>query len=360
MIFDDVINKINRGKQGLNTGLPMGFNRLVNYVPDIQQGTYYLVGGETGTGKTAFADNCFLYNPYDYIQKTPDCKFKMKMIYWSFEIDKISKITKAVCKKLYTDYGITTDINFVLSRGKNRISQEIYDKVLQTRNYFEGLEDVLEIFDGAMNPTGINRYMLDYARANGKYLMKEVDNGKGGKIEVFDKYIPNDPNLYTMIMVDHVSLTKKEQGMKTKEVVDRLSEYMIPLRNNFGFIPIIVQQIGRGNSTSDRMKMDRLEPQLSDFKDSGNTQQDANVIMALFSPKRYELENFRGYDITKLKDRFRSLMVLKNRDGESDVRVGLQFVGEVGHFAELPKLSDFQADPKLYDKYANIINYGTR
>ena len=358
MIFDDVISKIERGQKGLNKGLPMGFDRLVQYVPDIQQGTYYLIGGETGTGKTAFADNCFLYNPYDYIKKNPGCKMKMKMIYWSFEIDKISKITKAVCKKLYTDYGIVTDINFVLSRGKNRISQEIYDKVLQTRDYFEQLEDVLEIFDGAMNPTGINRYMLDYARANGEYRMKTVDNGKGGTIEVFDKYIPNDPNLYTMIMVDHVSLTKKEQGMKTKEVVDRLSEYMIPLRNNFGFIPIIVQQIGRGNSTTDRMKMDKLEPQLSDFKDSGNTQQDANVIMSLFSPKRYELDDFRGYDITKLKDRFRSLTVLKNRDGESDVRVGLQFVGEVGHFGELPKVKDFVTNPGLYNQYGNIIKNG--
>ena len=359
MIFDDVINKINRGKEGLNVGLPMGFDRLVKYVPDIQQGTYYLIGGETGTGKTAFADNCFLYNPYDYIKKTPGCKMKMKMIYWSFEIDKITKITKAICKKLYTEKGIITDINFVLSRGKNRISQEIYDAVCETRDYFEELEDVLEIFDGAMNPTGINRFMLDYARANGNYQMKEVDNGKGGKIEVFDKWTPHDPNLYTMVMIDHVSLTKKEQGMKTKEVIDRLSEYLIPMRNNFGFIPVVVQQIGRGNSTTDRMKMDRLEPQLSDFKDSGNTQQDANVIMSLFAPKRYELEQFRGFDINKLKDRFRSLTVLKNRDGESDVRVPLQFVGEVGHFGELPKLSDFQNDPSLYDKYGNIIKYGT-
>lgn len=359
MIFDDVIEKINRGKKGLNVGLPMGFNRLVEYVPDIQQGTYYLVGGETGTGKTAFADNCFLYNPYDYLKSTVNNPFKMKVIYWSFEIDKTVKITKGICKKLYTDYGIVTDINFVLSRGKNRISQEIYDKVVTLKDYFDGLEDVLEIFDGAMNPTGINRFMLDYAKANGKYMMKTVDDGKGGKLEVFDKYIPNDPNLYTIIMVDHVSLSKKEQGMTTKETVDKLSEYMIPLRNNFNFIPVVVQQIGRGNSTADRIKLDRLEPQLSDFKDSGNTQQDANVIMALFAPHRYELPTFRGFDINQLKDRFRSLAVLKNRDGASDFRIPLQFVGEVGHFAELPKASDFENGTAKYSTYINIKKNAT-
>jgi hypothetical protein len=264
-----------------------------------------------------------------------------------------------ICKKLFTDYGIITDINFVLSRGKNRISQEIYNKVLETRKYFEQMEDVLEIFDGSMNPTGINHRMLQIAKQNGNYLMKTVDDGKGGKIEVFDRYVPHNPNMYTMVLIDHVSLTKKEKGYNTKETIDRLSEYLIPMRNNFGFIPVVVQQIGRGNSTADRMKLDRLEPQLSDFKDSGNTQQDANVILSLFAPKRYELERFRGYDITKLRDRFRSLTILKNRDGESDIRIGLHFVGEAGHFAELPKLKQFEADPKLYNQYGNLIKYGT-
>jgi len=352
MIFDQVIDKIDRGKEGLNIGLPMGFDRLVDYVPDIQQGTYYLIGGETGTGKTAFADNCFLYNPYDWIKNNPKTKMKMKMIYWSFEIDKTVKMTKGICKKLYTDYAIITDINFVLSRGKNRVSQEVYDKVILLRNYFEELEDVLEIFDGAINPTGINKFMINYAKKNGKFVTKKYKTDEGRKGEAFDYYIPNDPNLYTMIMVDHVSLSKKEQGMTTKETVDKLSEYMIPMRNNFGFSPVIVQQIGRGNTSSERMKMDKIEPQLSDFKDSGNTQQDANVILSLFSPRRHELENFRGFDIKQLKDRFRSLCVLKNRDGPSDIRVPLHFIGEVGQFTELPQLLNFQTNPQLYQKYS--------
>ena len=100
-----------------------------------------------------------------------------------------------------------------------------------------------------------------------------------------------------------------------------------------------------------------VEPKLSDFKDSGNTQQDANVIFALFSPHRHELESFRGYDIKKLKDRFRSLSLLKNRDGASDIRIGLQFVGEVGYFKELPKLPDFQKDPSLYQKIKNLEHF---
>lgn len=44
MIFNHVMNNVERGKLGLNEGLPMGFDRLTEFLPGIQQGTYYLIG----------------------------------------------------------------------------------------------------------------------------------------------------------------------------------------------------------------------------------------------------------------------------------------------------------------------------
>jgi replicative DNA helicase len=355
MIYNDVIEKIERGQKGLNKGLSMGFERLVEYIPGIQQGTYYLIGGETGSGKTAFTDSCFLYNPYDWIKAHPDSGMQLEVFYWSLEIDKTIKITKAICRKLYLDYNILTDINFVLSRGKNRISDEIYEAVKFTKNYFCELEDCLTIVDAAENPTGIYKFMNNYARENGHIIHKKVNSG-GDTINVFDKYIPNNPDKYILIIIDHIGLMKRERGFNQKDNIDKMSEYLIPLRNNFNFIPVVVQQLSRAMSQTDRFKLDRVEPQLSDYKDSGNTQQDANVVLSLFSPRKYEIENFRGYNIVKLKDRFRSLSILKNRDGAADSRIGLQFVGEVGHFEEVPPSKQFKEDPSLYDQVINVNN----
>ena len=354
MIFDRVVEKINRGQLGLNKGLPMGFDRLVQFIPGIQQGTYYLIGGETGSGKTAFTDDAFLYNPYDWY-KNSDTGIKLKVFYWSLEIDKEIKMTKAICRRLLLQYGLVTDINYVLSRGKNRISQEIYDAVCTTKDHFYEMEDILTIIDESINPTGINKFMLDYARANGKITKKEVFNGQKN-IEIFDKYDPHNPNEYVILVIDHISLMKRERCMNVKENIDKMTEYLIPLRNNFNYIPVVVQQLNRSNTSADRFKMDMIEPKLSDFKDTGNTQQDANVIMTLFSPRRHEVQDFRGYDITKLKDRFRSVSILKNRDGEADVRIGLQFVGEVGYFRELPKASVFKGRDDLYRDVVELKN----
>jgi len=355
MIYNDVIEKIRRGREGLNTGLSMGFERLVDHIPGIQQGTYYLIGGETGSGKTAFTDSCFLYNPYDWMKANSKDGIDLKIFYWSLEIDKTIKVTKAICRKLYLDYGILTDINFVLSRGKNRISKEVYEAVKFTKDYFYQLEDCLTIIDAAENPTGIYKFMNNYANENGDIIYKKIRSGED-TINVFDKYIPYNPDRYVLIIIDHIALMKRERGFNQKDNIDKMSEYLIPLRNNFNFIPVVVQQLGRGLSQTDRFKLDRVEPQLSDFKDSGNTQQDANVVLSLFSPRKYEIENFRGYDIIKLKDRFRSLSILKNRDGAADIRIGLQFVGEVGHFQEIPPSKQFKDDPSLYNKVIDVNN----
>jgi hypothetical protein len=81
------------------------------------------------------------------------------------------------------------------------------------------------------------------------------------------------------------------------------------------------------------------------FKESSQTQDDADVILALFDPMRYKVADPSGYDLNKLKDEFgakyfRSVRLIKNSYGEDDIRIGLGFLGQTGIFKELPKRKD--------------------
>jgi hypothetical protein len=92
-----------------------------------------------------------------------------------------------------------------------------------------------------------------------------------------------------------------------------------------------------------RLKNGDVEPQLEDFADSSQTQNDADVVLALFDPMRYKVQDPSGYDLNKLRDEFgakyfRSLRLIKNSYGEDDVRIGLGFLGQIGMFKELPKV----------------------
>ena len=92
------------------------------------------------------------------------------------------------------------------------------------------------------------------------------------------------------------------------------------------------------------------------FAESSSTQNDADVIMALFDPMRYNVPDVSGYNLDKLKDEygnkyFRSLRVIKNTYGADDLRVGLGFFGQVGMFKELKRRKEMtDAD------YESVIN----
>lgn len=270
MIFDDVKNSINDGLQGRNEGIPMGYERLHNVIPGIQQSTYYLVGGELGTGKSAFVDESFVYNPYDYILDNPDKNIDYHILYFSLEIDKVRKIAKAIARRIFHKYKILVDINYILSKGKNRISQEVYDYAMQQSDYFYKMEEYVTFLDKPENPTGIWKNVLKYAENNGVWSEKMVQD-----TEVIPaSYKPNNPNKITTIIVDHVGLMRNERGFSKKQNIDKLSEYAIVLRNKCKFSPVLIQQLNRSMSSAERFTINRVEPQLSDFKESGNTQED--------------------------------------------------------------------------------------
>ena len=333
MYKDLVISKVDRGRLGLNKGLPHGLPRMLEYIPGIQQKTYYLIGGETGTGKSAFTNNNFVFTPIEwYLANKGNTDVKLKIHYYSFEIPKEDMFIKAINRSVYLKTGLLLDINYVLSRGKYRVSDEHYKLVLEHAKILDEFNDIMVVKDIPTNPTGLWKDMLKYANDNGTGIAPDLRF-------TGEDYVPNNPNEYVLVIIDHIGLSLKERGFGTKDTIDKLSEYLIVLRNKCGYTPIVVQQLNRSISSTDRLKFDRLEPQLSDFKDSGNTQQDANVVLTLFSPHKYEMKSYRGYDISRLKDRFRALGIAKNRDGEAEKAIGLGYVGECGYFKELPKKS---------------------
>lgn len=76
----------------------------------------------------------------------------------------------------------------------------------------------------------------------------------------------------------------------------------------------------------------------------------ADLILAIFNPSRYDIKNFYGYNTALLKNKFKSLHILKNRDGDADQMLGMGFIGQTGSFFELPK-----SDIMTSDQYDKII-----
>lgn len=272
------------------------------------------------------------------------------------ERNKRYKLAKWVCLKLFMDHKIIIDTKTLLGwQGKKfELEPKLVDLIKGYQTYFDTMlsSGVVEIIDGAENPTGIYKQAMAHALKNGKFVQTD---------EFTKHYVPDDPDLYTLIIVDHIGKAKSEmyngKHLTKKETADKVSEYMGYIRDTFGFIPIVISQFNRAIGNIERFKNKDVSPEPDDFKDSGNMYEDADIVLALFNPFKLKVNDFLGYDILKFvsesgENRFRSVSILKNSYGADDIIIGMNFLGECGHFREIAKADDFAKNPGWYKKCA--------
>ena len=357
-----VLDSLEKRRQNILSGnincIPSPFSRFSDDFPGIEQGKYYLISAATKVGKTQFANFVFLYNSVLYAYHHPD-KVSLRILYYPLEETQEAITLRFMSYLLYT-----------ISKGKIRKSPSelksvkedspIEEEILNVLNS-SPYSDILEFFESHVtfvpdrNPYGIFRQAQLYAENNGKTFTKtlQIKDNKTGEIidekEVFDYYVPDNPKEYVMIIVDHISLISPEGKMDLRESINKLSDYMIQLRNRYNYIPVIIQQQGQETTNLEAYKANKIRPTISGLSDSKYTAKDCNVMLGLTSPYMHELPDYCGYDITKLKNNVRFLEVVINRDGQSNGMVGLYFDGACNFYAELPLATDKQGLQAVYD-----------
>lgn len=357
------LSEVQKGLEGRNQGLNTGLPRFNKFINGIQKKTYYLIGSTTKTGKTALVDKMFILGPY---LNNPN--FKINWIYFSFEIDRIEKMAKYCAYFMDTKHGIYCDSNYILSRGDNRLDPDhykliknIYDNELV--DLFGEYDDVgnlitkgrIDFFGDKINPEGVRRYLFKYAQDNGDFIFGTYKDSSGETHKKIINYKENDPNLFTVIIMDHVGLLRREKGYSVKENIDKMSEHFVFFRNMCGFTPVVVSQFNRDLGKIERLKFsgEQLQPSLEDFKNSGNLAEDASLVIAPFNPTVYpHLDRHLGYDLASLGKSYRSAHILASRNTETGVNISFVLEGKTGNFKELPRATN-EDDLKTVYKYVN-------
>jgi hypothetical protein len=335
MSFELLRKEVDKGLSAKSNGIPMGFDRLNRYI-GIRKGMYFLVGGLTGSGKTSFIDDAFVLNPFDWYISQTDPGVKLRIVYRSMERSRTYKMAKWVSRKIFIDQGIIIPVSKLLGWNE-KMTKDEHDLFLMYEDYIGRMSDVITIIDGPENAVGIAKELKAHALQHGK--IEQVD-------EFNKRYFPDNENEITIVIIDHIGLLKTTKDQTTKkQAIDKMSDELRYARDFYGYTPVVVSQFNRDISNPIRIKNGDVEPQLEDFAESSQTQNDADVVLALFDPMRYKVADPSGYDLNKLKDDFgakyfRNLRLIKNSYGEDDVRIGLGFMGQIGMFKELKKRKD--------------------
>jgi hypothetical protein len=365
---EDVLKTLKARRQRLIDGsintIPSPFKRFSKDFLGLEQGTYYLITSYTKAGKSQFV-SYLLFEAllYCYINEKKT-GVSIKVIYFPLEetperimtrFQSYLLMIKRACRISPSDLRSSNNEKPLPEEILNLLEND--EELVKIQDYFE--EHV--IFSTESNPTGIYKVCKQYAEEHGTTYTRPTkyrdDMGVLQEAQVFDYYIPNNPNEYVFPLIDTINLVKLERGFTKKQAIDKLSEYLATeLRNHYNMSPIVIQQQSVENESIENVKMNRTRPNTSGLGDSKYTARDCNIALGIFSPAKFGLENYLtdehgiGYDIKRLKDNFRTLETLVNRDGELGGIVGLFFDGATCTWSELPR-------PTQVGEMNNVYNY---
>lgn len=259
-----------------------------------------------------------------------------------------------ISNRLKEVYNISVSVLQMRSMGDHTLDSNIVEKIEECSEYFAELEQGIEVVDHVSHPTGIFKYIQNYASRNGIHHYKDQtwkgsEDGKetSEQTKIYDYYEPNDPNEFVVVIVDHISLLASEKT----GIADSLHSAMTLLsaqygRKNvtkqFGYCLVLVQQQAADKEKQQYTSMGasieaKLEPSLDGLGNNKETQRDALIVLGLFAPERYGIEKHMKYDISILQDYYRSLSIMKNRIGTPNLKLPLLFNGQTNTFSELPK-----------------------
>ena len=342
--------------------IPSPFKRFRNDFIGIEQSCYYCITASTKGGKSQFTSYTFIYEPLMFRYYT-NKDIDLKVLYFPLEETPERILQRFISWLLFTH-----------SKGEIRISprdlrsttdavpQEILD-ILQEEeiqniiNYFE--EHI--IFSTETNPTGVYKFCKQYAEENGTVYTKpgkyKDELGTVRETQVFDRYVQNNPNEIRLIIIDTINLIDTERGLSLKQSMDKMSEYLAKyLRNRYHYSPVVIQQQAFEGEGNDAYKLNKFKPSIANNGDSKYTARDSNIVLGLFSPFKFGLAEYEGYDIRKFKDNIRFLEVLISRDGELGGVCPLLFDGAVSAFKELPRPNEVNELNSIYEYLNKLRN----
>ncbi len=349
------LNKDIKDSGGFNS-IPFGVPKLDKYVPGIMKGTQYIVTASSGVGKTQLTKFLFVNQPYKFIKANPQLGIKLKIFYFALEESQAEFMSTLICNRLKEEYGIDTSPLELRSMGGHHLSDQIYEKVILCKSYFEELEKSIEVIDHISNPYGIYKEVRKYARANGKFYLKGTEVNP--EESLYDTYTPNDPNTWVLVVTDHISLLEPEKTDDTNTLHAAMHKFSATycrkqITKHFKYVVVNVQQ-----QSSEKEKLQftnsgqsiesKLEPSLEGLGDNKLTGRDALIVLGLFAPDRYEIRKHLGYDITVLQDNYRSLSILKNRFGTPNMKMPMLFNGATNSFKQLPEVGSEELG-RLYE-----------
>ena len=271
-VLDDLYEARRQGVLGIDTGFP----KLNYFLGGLQKGKIYIIGARPSQGKSALAMNIS-----EHVARTHN------VLFVSLEMSR-KEYTQRL---LFGRAGI--DINCV---NTGRISEYEISKVKDQKEYL----DSLNLFVKTKTPCKVSDIEIDIIN---------IQASRGS---------------CDLVVVDYLQLlTPSTKGVKNREVeVAEISRELKSLAVKYNVPIIILSQLSRALESREDKR-----PMLSDLRESGAIEQDADVVMFVYRDEFYHPNDpsARGKG---------EILIRKNRGGVNNKNVYMNWQPSAVRFTE--------------------------
>jgi len=260
------------------TGLPTGFYELDDLLCGLNAGDLIVLAARPSMGKTALALNMIDHaalHPPEWLGRAPT------ILFYSLEMGQQAIVQRMLCSRARVDF-------YKLRTG--RIPNEDYGRLAE-----------------AAGELATSHLFIDDTPA----LTVMSLRGRARRLRA--KHGGLD-----LVVVDYLQLMSPPRAENRQQEVSQISRALKELARELEVPVVALSQLSRAVELRDDKK-----PQLSDLRESGSIEQDADVVLLLYRPEYYEAtEENRG---------LAEIICAKQRNGPTG-HVRLQFVPQTMRF----------------------------
>ncbi len=297
--LNNVINKfelIQKDSSALR-GIPTGFYGIDKILNGLQPSDLVLIAARPGCGKTSLAMNMMTHAAV---------MEKKNVAIFSLEMSKDQIMQRALCSVGYVDMtramkGELTAADWTaLWEAKQKLNDS---KIFVDEGFSKTPADIVGKCRRLQRKEGLDLVMIDYLQ-----LMQGMGKGKDNRVQ-------------------EISEITRALKMAAREL-------KVPI--------LLLSQLSRGTESRKDHK-----PMLSDLRDSGSIEQDADIVMFIYRPDMYDdtKEKLGGENISEI-------LIAKHRNGPIG-SVPLKWVGNITTFVNLSKDANNQSLEKAAPAFSS-------
>ncbi len=262
------------------TGVPSGLKELDKITAGFQPSDLIIVAGRPGMGKTAFALN---------VVRNVAVRYNRPAAFFSLEMGAKQLVTRLIS----AESGIKMQ-----KIRTGRLADEEFFKMAKNMDSLS--QSPLYIDD----TPGLNVLTL---RSRARRLKKEAD--------------------IQLLVVDYLQLMEGPKSESRQIEITMISRALKILAKELNIPVVALSQLSRQVESRDSKK-----PQLSDLRESGAIEQDADIVMFVYRPEYYGIEFFPGDDGGPTFNKMQ-IFVEKHRNGPTG-NVIINFHKEYGRISD--------------------------